>query len=889
MRLPFRLPRSRRQIARDLEDELALHASLHEEALVRGGMAPAVARVEAARRFGNAERVRAECLAIDEAHLAILTRRMWFDDLRQDLLIAWRSLARNHALLATTLVVIALGIGASTAVFSLYQAVVLRPLAVAHPERTVWVTVAASNGQEGVSPAVAHAWRDGSRALERLATSRSIAMTLSDQGDPVRVEGLQVGRGFFETLGLAAAPGRGLGEVDYTAGAAPAVVLSRALWLDRLAGDPGVEGRTIRLDGRLHTIVGVLQGTVEGQGVQPQFLVADPLPDGLRDNFTPFLATIGLLRPGASVAQAEAELQGILERTAAAAGRDLEGRRTRVQTLGDHFSEPFRFQLLLLLGAVLAVLLIANVNVSSLLLARGAGRSREFAVRASLGASRGRLVRQLFTEHLLLAVMGGAAGLLVSLWGGRALVAIMPPELPRLAEVRLDGASVLFAMGATLATAVLAGLFPALRASRVSIGGMLQEGGRGSTGGVASERTRQFLVVAEIAASAVLLVGAVLLLRSAQVAGQVSPGFAIDSVQTARYALPSRAYPASDAVIAAHERILASLRDGGSTGVALASSIPLGEGGGGSDFRVVGGTAGGSTSPDINARLRFVSPGYLQTMGIELLAGRDLEVGDGQRAPRRLLVSETLARRLGLGTDAVGRQLGGTSSPFMDSTGTPYPWEIVGIVREPRDAGLRAEPSPQVFIPLSQTPPEVFDWAARSVHVVWRPQDGQRTLATVSSAVHAVDAGLPLFDVRSMRERLRDAVALERASTALLSALGLAAALLAAAGLHGVVSYHVRQREREFGVRMALGARPGDILHLVVRWGGWMTVAGLAVGVPVAMAGARALRSLLFGVSPWDATTLLGVSALLVLATAMACLGPAWRASQVPPDRAIRR
>ncbi|MBK8247830.1 MAG: ABC transporter permease [Gemmatimonadetes bacterium] len=889
MRLPFRLPASRGQITRDLDDELALHASLHEEALVRRGMDREAARVEAARRFGDAERVRAECLAIDEAHLAISTRRRMFDEFRQDLHIAWRSLARDRALLATTLLVITLGIGASTAVFSLYQAVVLRPLAVAHPERTLWVTVASSTGQDGVSPAIAHAWRDGSRALERLVTSRSVAMTLTDEGEPLRVEGLQVGRGFFEALGLGTAPGRGLGEADYTPGAQAAVVISRALWLDRLAGDPRVEGRTIRLDGRMHTIVGVLDGAVEGQGVQPQFLVADPLPDGLRDNFTPFLATIGLLRPGASVGQAEAELQGILERTASAAGRDLEGRRALVRRLGDHISEPFRFQLLLLLGAVLTVLLIANVNVSSLLLARGAGRGREFAVRASLGASRGRLVRQLFTEHLLLAVMGGVAGLLLALWGGRALVAIMPPELPRLADVRLDGYSVLFAAGATLATAVLAGLLPALRASRVNLGGMLQEGGRGSTGGVATERTRQLFVVSEIALSAVLLVSAALLLRSAQVAGRVSPGFAVDSVHTARYALPAREYPGAEAVIAAHERILASLRGDEPTGVALASAIPLGDGGGGSDFRVVGGTAGGSTSPDINAQLRFVSPGYLRTMGIDLIAGRDLDVGDGPQAPRRLLVSETLARRLGLGDDAVGRQLGGTSSPFMDSTGTPYPWEIVGVVREPRDAGLRAEPSPQVFIPLSQTPPEVFDWSARSVHVVWRQDVGRRTLAGVSRAVHAVDPGLPLFDVRSMRERLRDAVALERASTALLTALGLAAALLAAAGLHGVVSYHVRQREREFGVRMALGARPGDILHLVVRWGGWLTLAGLVVGVPLAITGARALRSLLFGVSPWDAVTILGVSSLLVLATTLACLVPAWRASKVPPDRAIRR
>ncbi len=887
MKERFRLPTSRRQIERDLDDELALHASLREEALVQQGLAPDAARQEAARQFGDTARVRDECLEIDEAHRANSTRRQHLDEVRQDLRLAWRSLTRDRALLVVVLIVVALGIGASTSVFSLYRGVVLRPLPVAHPARTVWVTVATRDGGDGVSPAVAHVWRDGSKMLERLSTSRATAMTLLGEGEPTRIEGLQVGRGFLETLGLQPSPGRLFGDDDYAAGQTPAVLLARSLWIDRFGADPRVVGTSVQLDGKLHTVVGVLPASIEGLGTQPQFLVPDPLPDGLRANFTPFLTLVGLVRDGVPLRQAESELQGLLENAARAAKVDLEGRRAVVTTLSDHLTAPFRGRLLLLMGAVLAVLLIGCVNITSLLLARGAGRERELAVRAALGASKGRLVRQLLTEHTLLALFGGAAGLLLAWWGVKALVLILPQDLPRLSEVRLDTGSVLFALGATIATALLAGLFPAWRSSRVSPGGMLREGGRGSTGGVSSERTRQVLVVTEIAVSAVLLAGASLLLRSAQQTGRIAPGFSVDSVLTARYALPSREYPDADAVIGAHERIFAALRETDPSSVALTSTVPLGGEGGGSDFRVLGGESG--KGGDVNAQLRFVSPGYLRVMGISLTAGRDLDVSETRTATRRLLISETLARRLGIESNAVGRLIGGTSSPFLDSTGTPYPWEIVGVVREPRDDGLRADPVPQVFISIAQTPAEVFDWSARSVHVVWRPGPSARTTAAVARAINSVDPTLPLFDVRSMRDRLRASVALERASTSLLTALGLAAALLATAGLYGVVSYHVRQREREFGVRQALGALPADIMRLVLRWGGALTAAGLVVGLPAALLGARALRGLLFGVQPWDVVTLGGVALVLGAATLLSCILPALRAGRITPDTALRR
>lgn len=883
MRERFRLPASRRQMERDLDDELALHASLREEALVRAGMTRSEARLEAARQFGDAARVREECLAIDEAHHAGASRRQRLMDLWQDLTIAWRTLGRDRPLLVLTLLIVAIGVGASTSVFSLYRNVVLRPLPVATPERTLWVTVAAPDGSEGVSPAVAHAWRDGAQSIERFATMRTTARTLVSAGDPQRLEGLQAGEGLLEALGLRALPGRTFGAGDFRDGAPPVVLLSRGLWQSTFGGDPAVVGQAIRLDGEPHTIIGVLPDAIEGLGIEPAFVVPDPLPAALRTNLTPFLDAIAIAREGQAATNVEAELQGILENGARAMGQALGGRRARATPLGDHLTAAVARPIALMLAAVAAVLLIGCANVTGLLLARGSTRARELAVRSSLGATRARLVRQLATEHILLALAGGVLGLVVAWWGTAALVAFLPQDFPRLSRVRLDGGAVAFALAATGLTALVTGVLPAFRLTRMSPGAVLRGGGRGIS--AATDRTRRGLVIAEVALSTVLLVGSALLLRSAAATSRVSPGFDADSVATARYSLPAVPYQDADAVLGAHARILAGLREQASDRVALSSAVPLGSGSGGSDFRVVGQSGPGA---DVNADLRFVTPGYLRVMGIPLVEGRDFDDGDTRDAPRRVIVSETLARRLGLGTSAVGRLVGGTSSPFLDSAGTPVAWEIVGVVREPRDAGLRAATVPQVFIPLAQTPAEVFDWAARAVHIAWRISAEGAGITEMRRAVSAVDPNLALFDVRTMRERLRAASAFERASTTLLTALGLAAAFLALAGLHAVVSYHVRQREPEFGVRQALGARPTDIVRLVVGWGGRMAAAGLALGIPASLMAAQVLESLLFGVEAGDLLSIVGAATALGTGTLVACAVPARRASRVPPQTVLR-
>jgi len=884
----FRLPASRQRLARELDDEMALHLDLRTRALERLGHAPQAARLEAERRFGDRSAIRHDCLAIDEAHLATHSRWNAVAEFGQDLRHAARSLVRDRRFTLLTTSIFALGIGAATAIFSVFDAVVLRPLDVPAPGRVMWATMRDADGNDGVSPALWFAWDERARSFAALARVRTTASTLTGRGAPSRVEGLLVSEDFFPALDLPATLGRRLDARDYLNDAEPVVVIGTSLWRREFGSDSALVGRTVTLDGQLRTVVGVLPPAAEVLGAQSAFWLPERLSDDQRTNLTPYLAVVGRLRDGASVAAAEGELQAILSALDTRPDRDAHPVQAELVPLVHYLTAPFRDRMLLLLVAVLCLLAIGAVNVASLLMARGAGRAREMALRASLGASRGRLVRQLFTEHLLLSVVGGAAGIAAGVWLMQALVAVLPEDLPRLQFTRLNGASLLVALGLTVLAALVAGLLPAWRATAVDLRGALQDGGRGATTGASHDRVRRTFVIAEMAMTVVLLVAAGLLVRSAQALGRVDPGFAADGVVGARYALPPAAYPGPAEVQGGHARVLAAARSQMGDRVALASKIPLdGNGGGGSGVLVYGAAAG--RGDEVNAALRLTTPGYLSTMGLALVEGRDFTDADRGDAPRVVIISEGLARRLALGGNALGARVAGTSSPFLDSTGAPFPWEVVGIVRDPRDWGLRNDPQPQFFIPLAQTPAEIWQWAGREVHLVARssqPVAAVRT--TLAAAVAQVDPTLALYDVQTMRQRLQTSLALERANTILLGALGVAALLLAVTGLYGVVSYAVQQRGSEFGVRLALGATPRDLVVLVGTWSARLAAAGLAAGIPLAVLVAYALRGLLYGVGAFDPLTL-GAAALVVAAVAGAsALTPARRAARTSPNAVLR-
>lgn len=878
----FRLPTSKQRLARELDDEMALHLELRTRALEQRGLSPQAARLEAERLFGNVAAIREDCLVIDEAHHATRSRWNAFAELGQDIRYAGRALLRDRVFALLTCGIFALGIGAATALFSVYDAVVLRPLDVPAPRRVMWASMLDADDNDGVSPALWFAWSERAKRFSSLASVRTTASTLTGRGVPSRIEGLLVSEGFFRTLDVPASLGRRLDARDYADDAEPAVVIGTSLWRQHFGSDPSIVGRTITLDGESRTVVGVLPPSAEVLGAASAFWLPERLSDGLRTNRTPFLSVVGRLRDDTSIEAAESELQTIL------AAREARPLRARVIPLVDYLTAPFRDRMLLLFVAVLCLLLIGAVNVANLLMARGAGRAREMALRASLGASRGRLVRQLFTEHLLLSVVGGAIGIGVGIWVMRGLVAILPDDLPRVSRTQLNGASVIVAIGLTMLAALVAGLLPAWRTAAVDLRSALQDGGRGSTAGASHDRLRRAFVVAEMAMTVVLLVAGGLLARSAQAMSEVAPGFSADSVVTARYALPSLAYPTAAHVQGGHARLLNAAREQLGERVAISSKIPLdGNSGGGSGFLVYGRSAG--RGGEVNTALRLTTPGYLATMGLSLVEGRDFTDSDRSDASRVVIISEGLARRLSLGGRAVGARLAGTSSPFRDSTGAPFPWEVVGVVRDPRDWGLRNDPQPQVFIPLAQTPSEIWEWAGREVHLVARSSQPVAAIRTaLATAVSRVDPTLALYDVQTMQQRLRASMALERANTILLVALGAAALLLAITGLYGVVSYGVQQRGAEFGVRMALGATPRDLVVMVALWSGRLAAAGLALGIPLALLASRTLRSLLFGVQSFDPVTLAAASLLVAVVAGASALVPARRAARTSPNSVLR-
>ena len=565
-------------------------------------------------------------------------------------------------------------------------------------------------------------------------------------------------------------------------------------------------------------------------------------------------------------------------------------------------------------AAVACVLAVGCANVAGLLLARGVVRQRELAIRASLGASRGRLVRQLLTENALLTFVAGAFGLLVGNLFLLALKTMLPSGLPHLEMASINMHAILFAFGVTAGCCVVAGLVPAWRVAMVDVQSTLQSSARGTVGG--GERLRRMLIVAEVCMATVLLITAGLLTRSASALDRVPLGFSAGDVLSTRISLPRDRYQQPASVIATNARLLSELRASmGQTPVAMVSRIPLVNLGISYDFapadRVTEKEAG------VNAAVVVASSDYFRTIGIALRAGRDFSDRDGRSSPRVAIVNLAMARRLGFGdrarfpvsSDGVGdvtsratestkqttiannaldAMVTALGNAFNDSANVATPWRIVGVIDDTRDWGSRNETRPQIYVPMAQTPDEVWDWVNRTSVVVAKDGANPATLTRLREAVHRVDASLPLYDVQLMSSRVRDANAIERAYSVLLIALGATALALAAAGIYAMLAYAVRQRLPEIGVRMALGASPSHIVQLIVRWVLGVTVTGVLLGLACALSFTRLLGTLLFGVGATDVVTL-SVAAVLMLLTALAtCVAPVRRALAVTPDSALR-
>ncbi len=807
------------------------------------------------------------------------------DSLLQDIRCAVRSLRKNPALTASVVLTLALCIGATTAIFSVVYAVLFRPLPFENPGdiqlvRTTW--------KDMISSFSVGNWADvkrQQRSFEYFVPAHGESFNLAGAETPENVDAARVGADYFAMLGVRPALGRTFLPEEDAPGRGEVVILSDALWRRRFGADPAVVGREVRLDGRPHRVVGVMPAAMNYAVFDEELWVPAAFSaERLAMHDEHYLAVFGRLRPGVTVAQAEAEMRGLarwLETTYPKENRD---RGIVMAPFMEELVDDYRPRLFVLLGGVGFVLLIACANIANLLLARGAARSREMAIRAAIGAGRGHLLRQALTESLVLAAAGGLLGLLAGYWGVSLLAAFGPEDVPRLAQARVDGPVLAFAFGLTVLSGTVFGLAPALRLA----GGMpheaLKEGGRGGSRSGGRDRLRNVLAVGEIAVALVLLTGAGLLIRSAIALNGVDPGFDPRGVVAGRVSLPAAGYETTDQVTRAVARIEERLRAvPGAAAGALVSTAPLEDGG--SNGLVPEGRPLDISSA-INSQRRLVTPNYFATMRIQLVRGRTFTADDRRGAPLVMVINETLAREAFPGQDPVGKRIA-CCEPGPD--GSPNWKEVVGVVHDVRAQGLDQAPVPEFYLPMVQAPAAAWTWDDRTMTVDVRAQgDPVSLMAPLRRAIATVDPALPLYDLGTMQGRVMDSLAQSRFSTMLLTAFGTIALILAAIGVYGVISYGVAQRTQEIGIRMALGARHADVVGMVVRHGALLAGIGLGVGLAGALALSRLIASLLFQVSPSDpptfATGMIVLTAVAVLAAAL----PARRAALTDPMVALR-
>lgn len=808
-----------------------------------------------------------------------------FQDLRQGL----RSLTKSSAFTAVALLTVAIGIGANTAIFSVVSAVLLNPQPYPNAERIVRVReefpmLRGMSGASIMTVDTLENWRDEAETLDALAGYRPASVTLTGAGEPVRLRGAEVSADMFRLLRVTPIVGRVFERLEERPGANHVVVLSHTGWQQRFGGDPDIVGRPIRLDDNPHTVVGVM----------PQGFY---FPDRETELWTPLVTMVpnrqpgeiiafqglGRVKPDVSIEQALVEGQTIIQRVQQArSGPIAEMASTlRLIPLQDDMVGGARPALLALLAAVGFVLLIVVANLTNLLLARGAARQREMAVRAAIGADRRRLVRQLLTESTLLGLAGGAVGVVAAYWVIQFLPTLAPADIPRIDEVTLDSRVLGFALGLSVATGLLVGLVPALQGARLNLVRTLNGGSARSGSGfrlLRADRTRSALAVAEIALAIVLLVGAGLLIRSFVTLTDIDPGYDPSNVLTARLNLPRTRYADPDTRRNLFTQLLERIEQTlGVEEAGFVSFLPLSSGESRVGVQIMGRPAPASIENYPIARPQTVSAGYFPAMGLRLVDGRWLSRTDEVTGARVTMVNESFARQY-LEGDAVGHrlQLGGPGGIQ----------EIIGVVADVRHNGLDSEPAPELYGSYTQAMDRLTEGG--TTLVIRTAGNPLPLVPFLRSAVFDIDPTLPLDDVMTMEARLATSVAQPRFYTMLLGLFATLALTLACVGIYGTLSYLVAQRRTEIGVRMALGASRANILSLVLRQGAWLTGIGVTVGLAGAYAVAGVLTSLLFGVTATDPLTFAIVPLILMTVALLACYIPARRATRVDPMVALR-
>jgi putative ABC transport system permease protein len=807
------------------------------------------------------------------------------NSLLQDLRYGFRLLLKRPSFTVAAVLTLAFGIGANTAIFTVVNAALLRPLPYREPDRLVhlWETTPQKQfGEREASYPDYLDWKTRNQVFEDLAGYSRRSFTVTGRDAPDRLIGAAVTDSFFRVLGVEAVVGRSFQPGEDQQGAARLAMISHGLWQRRFGADPSVLGQSLNLNGASYTIIGVLPQNFQFAPAGPAeiWVGLNPSPNQLSRRFMHWLNIIGRLKPGVTMSQASAGINAVGQSIAQENPDSHAGTGVRIVSLHEEITGRVKPILIVLLVAVCFVLLISCANVANLLLARSAARQKEIAIRTAMGACRWRLVRQLLTESLLLAMIGGGVALLLAQWGVDLLVSRIPESqldsMPYLQGLGLDSTVLLFAFAVSLVTGLFFGLAPAFKSSKLNLQESLKEGGR--TSAVATRHSlRNLLVVTEIALALVLLVGAGLMMKSLFRLLSVDPGFDPDNLLTMRVSLPPTKYAEDAQLVAFHQELLPRIENlPGVKGVGTVSVLPL-VGGNTSRFIVVGRPAP-PPGEEMEGNIRDITPGYFHLMSIPLIRGRDFTDRDKQDSPDVVIINQSMANRLFPNAEAVGQRL------TYSSIQNPPQLEIVGVVGDEKIRGLDAEVAPVVYSPYLQDPDRTLNLVIRTA------SDPNNIAMAVRGEIQSLDADLPVFDVRTIEQLIDNSPStfLRRYPAFLISVFAGVALLLAMIGIYGVISYSVSQRTHEIGVRMALGAQRSDIFKMILGQGLILTLVGIGAGLLSALVLTRFLSSLLFNVSATDPLTYIIVSLPLVAVSLLACYIPAHKATRVDPMVALR-
>jgi len=865
----------RRDVAADVDEELEFHIAMREQRNLALGMSPGSARADAVERFGDVDGVRKRLVNHDARRQTSRDRREYIADCLQDVRFGWRSLRRAPAFATAAILTLALGIGANAAIFSAVEAIVLRPLPYSRPDELVSV----GTGSSGEFVAL----RERVRSFESMAAFVTQTHPFDDGDEAVRLEGAAITTNLLATLGVKPLLGRAFTEEEGVLGNNTTLLLSYGLWQRRFGGSHDVIGRRILLEGVPHTIVGVMPPSFQFPDKEAQYWQ----PYAFNPANVGFTWAVGDKRiiariaGGVTLAQADRELRAVWPTLRKLNPLWEPGPDYRldasVRPLQDSVVGSARTLLWILFGCVLLVLLIGCVNVANLLLARATARERELAVRAALGGGRGRLIRQLVTESLLLSGIGSVLGVALAYVALRWFVTLMPAGVPRTHEITLNGTVLGFTAAVAIVAGILFGIIPALRATTVARSAV-GTAGRRATAGVAHHRIAGMLVAAEVALAVLLSVASVLLVRSFSALRNVEPGFEATTVIAARVSPPGERYRDPARITSFYSGLLDKVRaTPGVRSAAAVDKLPMAQSIWGAAVRVEGQFEDGKHPlPDIG-HFQAVTPGYFETMGIRLLRGRAFSDADRGDQPPVAVISQSVARHFWPNDDAVGKRIGyAWDSPWMT---------VIGVVADTKQDSLRDTLSTSMYVPWQQR----SRMSGNEMWLVARAAGEPTSLAGVlRRLVQEADRSVPISDVRTMEMVLADSVQKARFTTLLVSAFACAALILGAVGIYGVMSYLVAQRAQEMGIRMALGASVRDVMGLVVSRGARLAATGAAVGVVAAFIATRALSSLLYGVGARDPLTFVAVPLLFLIVAVAASSAPAWRATRVDPVRALR-